>query len=373
MAVQQTRAETRGSERSRPYEPRCTPVSAISRKPAVRTRAIFGKHLAERPAPAVASCRRDDAVGARLVAAGLDPKRVGRAARQPWSHRRAARAVAVAKSLGGRQADLFGKRVLPIVGNDLHHAGQRRDLVGPPRGVAARDDDAGGRILPRNFPDDLAGALIGSARHRAGVHDHQVGVRESCGRPAVRDQLLFNLQGVGLIDAAAERDDGVLHLSLLAFAAFSTFSASPRLVFLEALRNGLVAERKNLRREHAGVGRAGLADRHRRHGNARRHLHGRQQRVEAVQRGRIDRHADHRLGDVCGDDAGQMRGRAGADNEDADAPRAASSISRCTRSGDRCAEATSSRPRCRAPSARHGALHDRRVVLRAHQNHDLEW
>ena len=80
--------------------------------------------------------------------------------------------------------------------------------------------------------------------------------------------------------------------------------------------SAMVAERDHLRGEHAGVCRAGLADRHRRHRHARRHLHGRQQRVHALQRGRIDRHADHRTRRVRGDDARQMRGGAGADDED---------------------------------------------------------
>ena len=45
-----------------------------------------------------------------------------------------------------------------------------------------------------------------------------------------------------------------------------------------------IGERQNLRGEDGGVGGARLADRHGGHGDAGGHLHGGQQRVEALQR-----------------------------------------------------------------------------------------
>ena len=66
-----------------------------------------------------------------------------------------------------------------------------------------------------------------------------------------------------------------------------------------------------------------------------------EQRVEPFQRRRIDRHADHRQGRVRGDDARQVRGGAGADDEQlARRGRALRRTRRITRSGERCADAT---------------------------------
>ena len=89
-------ATTRGS-RSRPYEPRWTPVSAISLKPAAVTRSTSRSDLVERHASRRPSRRRDDAVGTRLGAAGLHAQRERRAAGDARLDRRAARAVTIAE------------------------------------------------------------------------------------------------------------------------------------------------------------------------------------------------------------------------------------------------------------------------------------
>jgi hypothetical protein len=67
--------------------------------------------------------------------------------------------------------------------------------------------------------------------------------------------------------------------------------------------------------EQRGVGGARHADGERADRDAGRHLHDRQQRVEAVQRLRLDRHAEHRQRSLRGRHAGQVRGAAGAGDQ----------------------------------------------------------
>ena len=76
---------------------------------------------------------------------------------------------------------------------------------------------------------------------------------------------------------------------------------------------------KDLGGEQGGVDRAGLADGQGRHGNARRHLHGGEQRVEPLQGARLHRHAEHRLERVRRHDPGEMGGAAGGGDEHLDA------------------------------------------------------
>ena len=73
--------------RSRPYDPRWTPVTAISRYPASMTRSTSARMSAQRAAPTCATSRRNDAVAARFLAAGLHSQRPGRAAHQSWCQR----------------------------------------------------------------------------------------------------------------------------------------------------------------------------------------------------------------------------------------------------------------------------------------------
>jgi hypothetical protein len=73
--------------------------------------------------------------------------------------------------------------------------------------------------------------------------------------------------------------------------------------------------------EQRRIGRAGGTDRKRRHRNASRHLHDRQQRVEPVQRLRLHRHAEHRHPGLAGDHARQVGGAAGASDDGAETAR----------------------------------------------------
>jgi hypothetical protein len=76
--------------------------------------------------------------------------------------------------LCGRQPDLVGEGILSIVGHDLHNTRQRGDLVGTPRRVTTRNDDAGVRVFPGDLTDNLAGTLIRRAGHRARIDNDKI-------------------------------------------------------------------------------------------------------------------------------------------------------------------------------------------------------
>src|SRR5690242_19568043 len=67
--------------------------------------------------------------------------------------------------------------------------------------------------------------------------------------------------------------------------------------------------------EQRGVDRSGFTDRNRRDRNAARHLHDRQQRIDALQRARPDRNADDRQARFRRRHAGQVRSAAGAGDQ----------------------------------------------------------
>ena len=101
------------------------------------------------------------------------------------------------------------------------------------------------------------------------------------------------------------------------------FHAVRQLLFVrrQLLGQRFAGQRQNLRRQNSGVGRAGLADRDRRHRNAGRHLHRRQQRIHALQRSGGNRHADDRQRSVRRDHARQVRRAAGAGDDHANPAR----------------------------------------------------
>ena len=124
-------------------------------------------------APARATRGRDDAVGARLIAAGLHAERERRAARQAGRNRRAACAVTAPEPLGCRQPRLraFGLRrgkpnlgnklVLAIVRNELDDSRKVADFIRSSGCITTGRDYSRVRIFPSDLSDDLAGALIG--------------------------------------------------------------------------------------------------------------------------------------------------------------------------------------------------------------------
>ena len=171
------------------------------------------RHAARR-----AARRRDDAVGARLGAPRLHAERVRRPSGNARLDRGAARAVAIAEPLGRGQplVDQRNQPRLVVVRHDLRDVRQRADFVGPPRRVATGDDNARRRIVARDPANRLARALIGGRRHRARVDDHQIGPLGRRRFRAGADQRFFKAERVGLVDAAAEGDDGIPESAIFA-------------------------------------------------------------------------------------------------------------------------------------------------------------
>ena len=99
----------------------------------------------------------------------------------------------------------------------------------------------------------------------------------------------------------AGADDADLHVELEILSCGSASGSSTavgllRAEALEAVSNLFVLVREDGCSEQSGVRCARGADRERRDGNPRRHLDDGKQRVEAVQRLRLHRHAEHRQG-----------------------------------------------------------------------------
>ena len=79
------------------------------------------------------------------------------------------------------------------------------------------------------------------------------------------------------------------------------------------LRQGSIGGGQDLGRQQAGIG--AIADGHRGHGNARRHLHDRMQRIHTGERAGLHRHTNHRQRGEGGHHAGQVSGTAGAGDD----------------------------------------------------------
>ena len=98
----------------------------------------FAKNLLNGHTSAGASRRRDNAVTAVLVAAGLHPQREGRPARNARRDGRAACPVSVAKPLCSR----LEEPILFVVADDTNDVGKRGDFFRPARRVATGDHDS---------------------------------------------------------------------------------------------------------------------------------------------------------------------------------------------------------------------------------------
>ena len=106
---------------------------AISLNPAPATRSTSLTTLVDRQAAAGAAGRRDDAVAAALLAAGLHPQRERGPPGDARLDRRAAGAIAVAEPVRGRQSRHGSTQIgqLVVVADDADDFGSARELVGP--------------------------------------------------------------------------------------------------------------------------------------------------------------------------------------------------------------------------------------------------
>src|SRR5271165_1765427 len=130
------------------------------------------------------------------------------------------------------------------------------------------------------------------------------------GLPAIRYSLLlasnFTLGGYSPEQTVSQRRILFQHVCLQLL-----------LKLLDPTAQRRVGRTEDAHGEQAGV--AGAADRHRGHWDAGRHLHDRQQRVEAVELLQRHRHTDHRQRGRRSDHPGQVCGATGPGDDDLDA------------------------------------------------------
>ena len=112
----------------------------------------FTEERIDRGAARAPARDRDDAVSAGLRAPGLDAQRERRASRDAGLDRGATAPIAVAEALGRRQGRLtdttknLKQPWFVVVVNHADDAGKLADIVGAPRRITPRDDDARTRI-----------------------------------------------------------------------------------------------------------------------------------------------------------------------------------------------------------------------------------
>src|SRR5688572_15001621 len=94
------------------------------------------ENVRDGPAAPGTARTRDNAIRARLIAAGLHAQRKCGTSGESRRDRCAAAAVTARESLRGRKPrkpNLLRQMLLAIVGNNLHDAGKTRYLLRPPR------------------------------------------------------------------------------------------------------------------------------------------------------------------------------------------------------------------------------------------------
>ena len=162
-----------------------------------------------------------DAIGAEAVASILDlQKRPGAA---PVGRRRRhaeGRGGSIASNpaddahtgLVHRFDDQTGDVGFVEMADDVVDAADLFDVFGRGLGIAARDDDACGRMPAPQLPDRLAGLHGGLARHGAGVDDAHIGVLVTADPlPAAVFKGLGNGIRLELVDFAAQCGDLEFH------------------------------------------------------------------------------------------------------------------------------------------------------------------
>ena len=177
----------------------------------------------DRRAPRAPARCRDDAVRAGLVAARLNAEREGGASE---GARRQDRLVRTTRSfragipirsrlrkfvLRDRDTKHPHQSRFVIVRHHTEDARQRGELVGTPRRVATSHHDSRSGVLTSDTPNRLPRALVGRGGDRAAVHHDDVRLLGRDEASAMRSQLRFDGQRVGLIDAATEGQEGVVH------------------------------------------------------------------------------------------------------------------------------------------------------------------
>src|SRR5579871_2495939 len=118
------------------------------------------------------------------------------------------------------------------------------------------------------------------------------------------------------MDMAAKKDSSALP-AFFQLARFGFHTVGQLLlVSIKFFRDALIGGGDDLRREYAGIGRAGFTNGHGGDGNSRGHLHHREKRVEAEQGSGGNGDSDDRERGFGGDHAGQVGRAAGAGDDD---------------------------------------------------------
>ena len=123
-------------------------------------------------------------------------------------HRRPARAVVSPSRAEGDQTRFL------VVGHYSQNVVRIPKFLGSTGRVATGDYDFRRRIRASEPSNGLARPLIGTRRHRAGVDNDDIGLIRRVPDCSVRAQLLLEAQRIGLVHAASERNDGILHSAL---------------------------------------------------------------------------------------------------------------------------------------------------------------
>ena len=85
------------------------------------------------------------------------------------------------------------------------------DVVRPARGITAGDHHANVRVAPGDSSDGLSRTLVRRGGHRTRIDDDKIRFFGRHIDTTAASKLLFDHEGVGLVDPAPERDDRVLH------------------------------------------------------------------------------------------------------------------------------------------------------------------
>jgi hypothetical protein len=114
-----------------------------------------------------------------------------------------------------RRPQAMDKIVLGVIRHDMSNVWQLTDFVRAASRVATRDHDTDTWIVAHDPTNRLTDTLISGRCHGAAIDHDEFGVVWRCLNGAARVKISRDGHRVGLIDATAEGDDGVLHTSVM--------------------------------------------------------------------------------------------------------------------------------------------------------------
>ena len=194
-----------------------------------------------------------------LFTAGLHPQGERGAPGDPGLERRTARPFTLAEPHAGWQLAVALEQPnqieLLVVPDDAKDAWKRRDVLLTACRVTTGDDDSGGGVLTGDATNRLTRALVGRGGDRAGVDDDQIrgARRRALATPPA--QIFLEAERVRLIHPAAEVMTEYFTPVQLRRGLLDLLRQL-LLVGHEPAGESWIADGEDLRRQHAGVGRA---------------------------------------------------------------------------------------------------------------------